>query len=291
MYDLLKHAAAQHGHRIAMLSVQRLAEVKAGFDQLGTDTSPYYHFGPRDGLGFEAKSVFAVATPCPSAALVVTVDDKKQSVAIPPTYIDHGRHHVVELYLTDALQDHRYNIAPGSKLPCKAIAAHAGLGFYGRNNILYVEGMGSFVDISLFYTDLPCSEDVFYPFKWMEPCENCLLCVANCPSAALTPEHDQVDAERCITNINERPEEFPQWVQPEWHNALVGCTRCQYICPVNQPYISPVEIIAELDEDETQRLLCGELTEEFYASLGMTWFHKLIPRNLSVLLKKDSLPK
>jgi hypothetical protein len=65
MLEALKAEAARRGDRLGAISFERLADVKRGFDELGIDTSPYFNFGSRDDLGFEARSVLAVATPCP----------------------------------------------------------------------------------------------------------------------------------------------------------------------------------------------------------------------------------
>ena len=44
-------------------------------------------------------------------------------------------------------------------LPLKLLAVHGGIAEYGRNNITYVSGMGSFMRLTAVYSDMPCETD------------------------------------------------------------------------------------------------------------------------------------
>jgi epoxyqueuosine reductase len=100
--------------------------------------------------------------------------------------------------------------------------------------------------------------------------------------------------EKCLTYHNEKEGEipFPEWIKPEWHNCIVGCIRCQAVCPANKPYLTQVGETAEFDEEETQLLLKGKPREQIPETtlkkmqlLSLTDYYGEIPRNLSVLLK------
>jgi len=69
---------------------------------------------------------------------------KRQSFTLPPTYTayDEKRLHVERL-VAEAVGAQGYRIATPS-LPLKLLAVRSGLARYGRNNITYVTGMGSF---------------------------------------------------------------------------------------------------------------------------------------------------
>jgi len=51
-----------------------------------------------------------------------------------------------------------------------------------------------------------------------------------------------IHAENWLGFLNEMEPDFPYWVQlqPDWHNALIGCMRCQFMYPVNKPYLGKI---------------------------------------------------
>lgn len=72
--------------------------------------------------------------------------------------------------LTKVLEPAGYQATP-SLLPLKSLAAHSGLAVYGRNNICYVPGMGSFLELVGLYSDLPCSEDTWQEARTIDKLE------------------------------------------------------------------------------------------------------------------------
>jgi len=286
MLESLKAEAAKRGDKLGAISVERLADVKRGFDELGMDTSPYFNFGPRDDLGFEARCVLAVAVPCPFHSVRFMPGGETRDVIIPPTYADMGgRHEATEAYLRAALEASGHKLANARALPCKPIAVHAGIAEYGRNDIAYAEGMGSFFDIALFFSDMTVNCDMFSPMKRMDACEGCSLCVENCPTGALSMNKELINSDICLTNINERDDGFPDWVRPEWHHVLAGCIKCQDVCPKNAPFLNNITELASFSEEETKAIMSGEITEELLAPLKLGWMSKSIPRNLKALLE------
>jgi len=286
--SVLRTTAQSHNDHLAALSVAHLPGVKQDFDRLGIDTSPYYRFTPPEDLGFTARAVIVVAAASPVASVAFNADGEKITVTIPPSYVDADKEDAVTLqYLRDALHGYGYAIAPAGGLPCKPIAVHAGLGVYGRNNLLYVEGMGSLLRLFLFFSDLPCPAENFTPLRRHPMCRSCDKCVSNCPSAALNHTNELVDADRCLCAVNESKADFPEWIKPEWHHAMIGCMRCQDICPINQPYLQKPQEIASYSTVQTLSFLRGELPEERLAVLGMGWYSAVLPRNLMALLPKN----
>jgi epoxyqueuosine reductase len=284
MFEELRSEAARQGLKLGAISVERLADVKRGFDVLGMDISPYFNFGPRDDLGFEARSVLAVAAPCPIQSVRFAPGGEARDVIIPPTYTDaDDRQGAIEALLRGALDARGYQLARANALPCKPIAVHAGIAEYGRNDIAYAEGMGSFFDIALFFSDMAIGFGVFSPLKRMDSCEGCTLCVENCPTGALSVNKEFINGDICLTNINERDDDFPDWIKPEWHHALAGCIKCQDVCPQNAPYINNVKEIASYSEEETRAIMRGDMPEELLAPMKLGWLSKIAPRNLKAL--------
>ena len=127
----------------------------------------------------------------------------------------------------------------------------------------------------------------------MAACENCSACRRNCPSGAISAERFLLYAERCITYHNEHPSDvpFPAWLDPSWHNCLLGCMYCQNVCPQNRDFWSWVEEGAEFSEKETGLFLQGVPLEQLPAAtaeklewLELTEYADVLPRNLRALL-------
>jgi epoxyqueuosine reductase len=101
-----------------------------------------------------------------------------------------------------------------------------------------------------------------------------------------------IHAERCITFLNEGNGEFPEWVDPAWHNSLVGCMKCQLVCPVNKRLIKWVEEGEDFNEAETELILSGvpldRIPSETAHKLKRCYMHEyldVLPRNLRAFLK------
>jgi epoxyqueuosine reductase len=82
-------------------------------------------------------------------------------------------------------------------------------------------------------------------------------------------------------------------MDPCWHNCLIGCSYCQNVCPQNRDLWQWVERGAEFSEEETALLLEGipldqlpAATVEKLKRLDLTEYARLLPRNLSALLRQ-----
>jgi formate hydrogenlyase subunit 6/NADH:ubiquinone oxidoreductase subunit I len=61
--------------------------------------------------------------------------------------------------------------------------------------------------------------------------------------------------------FKEMEPDIPYWVQlqPDWQNAFIGCMRCQFVCPVNKPYLDNIVAGPSLSEEETGLILNNTL--------------------------------
>ncbi len=246
------------------------------------------------------RSVIIVATPSPSTVTVkFDFKGKRIPLRIPSTYVDYNSAPVaLEKLLNGLVNPAGYHVESAQELPRKWLAARSGLGVYGRNNICYVDGFGSFVTLSSFISDIPCTGCDLHEIRQMEECKTCKACLNNCPTAAIRPDRFLVDNERCLTYFNEAGGEydFPEWVDESAHNSVVGCTRCQLVCPVNRQYINDISETIEFTEEETGLLLSGvkfeQLPEELAQKidkLNMRDYLSALPRNLSVLFSREGI--
>jgi epoxyqueuosine reductase len=180
-------------------------------------------------------------------------------------------------------------------LPLKLLAVRSGLGLYGRNNICYVPGFGSFLQLVAVYSDLPCDRDGWREAQMLERCQDCSACRLNCPTGAISSDRFLLRAERCIVFHNERKGSipFPAWMDSSWHNCLVGCLHCQRVCPENKDFLHWIEGREEFSEEETSLLLQGAALDELPSEtvgklekLDLIEYLDTLPRNLGVFFRK-----
>lgn len=237
-----------------------------------------------------AHSLIVVAVPQPLTRLTFKWHGKPHTADIPPTYI--GR--VDDARAADALEK---LFAPGGykvtrvRLPVKTLAVRNGLAQYGRNNITYIPGAGSFHRLLSFATDAPL-EDGWGDLKTMPACADCSRCAQACPTHCIPADRFLIHAENCLTFHNESASTFPDWIRPHWHNALVGCMRCQLACPVNKNRLKIAEGPA-FSETETGLLLqkhpmatLDGRTRRKLESVELDDSYQILSRNLAVLLTK-----
>jgi epoxyqueuosine reductase len=251
-----------------------------------------FAFSPPDSLP-QAMCLIVVAVPQPQFQIVFTWNGKTLPALVPPTYL-HGQKtdKQIQDVLAGILEPEGYRVAQAA-LPKKLLAVRSGLAAYGKNNITYVSGMGSFHRLAAFSSDLAPHQDHWQEAQMMAACENCSACRRNCPSGAISAERFLLHAERCITYHNEQPGDvpFPTWLDPSWHNCLLGCMCCQNVCPQNRDFWSWVEEGAEFSEKETGLLSQGVPLEQLPTAtaeklewLELTEYADVLPRNLRALL-------
>ena len=293
---------ADRGGRGAVVPVSRFADLRRDLDNLRHGDFHTRWLDKRaaiadqfvpDTLGFQPRSVIVVVLP--SVKVSIRFDDAGTPVEclVPPTYTDLDAPEAELLSdLNASLCLHGYSAAVvGNRLPAKLLAVHCGLALYGRNNIAFSEEFGSYMGVLMFYTDMPCGDTPWHPVGRLPICEKCYACIVACPTGAIDKNREIVDADRCLTALNEPPGVFPDWVTPDMHNCLVGCMKCQDCCPVNAPFRKLVTQGASFNGDATAELLGHRDGDTYSASLaaqigdaGLGDYAEVLPRNLKVLI-------
>ena len=252
-----------------------------------------FQFEPPESLP-KASTIIIIAFPQPIIQVSFHRNGDRSPLIIPPTYQFYPNT-VTERLLKKVLSQTGHRLAR-TILPLKLLAVRSGLGSYGRNNICYVPGMGSYHRLMAFFTDFPLTEDSWQSAKLMESCSRCSACLYSCPTGAITPNRFLIRAHRCLTYLNERPSEFPAWVNPSWHNALVGCMRCQEVCPANASFKKIIEPLDYFSKEES-RILLNEVNpaklslsmRKRLKKLGLWEYVDLLPRNIRLVM--DELKK
>jgi epoxyqueuosine reductase len=289
------------GYRGGIVSIEHLPqlqeEIEAHHRQGLLDETFYeerltgFAGGPPESLP-EARSLIVMGVRDPHVRFTFTWNGRRIPLTVPPTYL-HSRETDAEMarVLQEILGPADYRVAPAT-VPKKLLAAHSGLAGYGRNNVTYVAGMGSYYRLAAFASDLPCERDDWQEPRMLERCETCRACLRRCPTGAISPERFLLHAERCITFLNEKPgeEPFPAWLHASWHNCLVGCLHCQEVCPETRDVATWVKEGAEFSSEETALLLDGVPVDQLPAGLvrklgkwDLNDLLDILPRNLAVL--------
>ncbi|MEJ2736961.1 MAG: 4Fe-4S double cluster binding domain-containing protein [Anaerolineae bacterium] len=301
MFAELFPQLTEQGYQGRIVPIEHLAdlreEIEGRYKQGMLDPELYelylteFDFRPPGTLP-EARSILVVAVPQPRVRVTFGWDGGSVQADIPPTYGEEKKDRRVRERLAQVLAPAGARIAE-ARLPKKLLATRSGLAVYGKNNITYVPGLGSFYGLVAMYSDLAAREDPWQEPMMMERCESCSACLRHCPTGAIAAYRFLLHAERCLTFLNEKPADvpFPGWLDPVWHNCLVGCLHCQRVCPENREVWPWVEEGAEFSREETALLLEGcpvdrlpEGTAEKLERLDVEGLKDLLPRNLEALL-------
>ncbi len=240
----------------------------------------------------EARSVVIAAAARPLTQATLTLDGQRHTVAVPPHYAGYfAAAHQLTAAVATALAPAGHGAAKIAP-PLKTLAAGSGLARYGRNNIAYVAGFGSYLVLAACASDAPPPPDA----AWGEPhllerCERCSACLRACPTGAIHADRFLLQADRCLTWVNEDEAPFPAWVDPAWHTCAVGCLRCQQVCPedaVVDLRVTPPEVF---DEAESRLILAAAdaaalaaATREKLARCGLDYSAALVARNIRALI-------
>jgi epoxyqueuosine reductase len=293
----------EKGYKGKIVNAKRIPDIHKDIQNLYNQNQfdPEFYEEYRKYLDFkvkadlpEIKSLFIISKPQPQFEAIFHWKNEKISLLIPPTYI-HGERVINEMVeLVNNLLDNNGYKAVYAMLPQKTLAAHCGLAEYGRNNITYVSDMGSFHRLTTLYSDFPFEEDNWQQRKMMDLCKECSACVRECPTGAIPTDRFLLRVERCLTYHNEHPPEipFPDWIDPKWHNCLIGCLHCQKICPANKKTINWIEPGPEFSEEETKMIIeqidLDQLPVETKSKIetnDLIDIYDILPRNLGVFLK------
>ncbi|GDX33948.1 epoxyqueuosine reductase [Actinomycetes bacterium] len=118
-------------------------------------------------------------------------------------------------------------LADDNSLVDREVAYQAGLGWYGKNANLLIEGAGSYFVLGSVLTDAPLAPST----KTVEDgCGSCRRCIDNCPTQAIVAP-GVVDARKCLAWLLQKPGVFDSAYRIALGDRLYGCDDCQEVCP------------------------------------------------------------
>jgi len=276
--DVADESAPEFEYKYSTFSVEHLKEVNTWFGNLRSEgklsTNKTFQsyiggfiFNP-DAYMLGAKSVIVFAVPDKIQSIIFNHHGKKYTLLIPCGYSDNGLTGPMlrKRIKKDIIKDPSKKLKGRLRLPLKTLAVRSGLAEYGKNNIAYVNGYGSFHALYGLLTDKEL-DDNWGPLKMLRLCKGCSICIKECPTRCIRESNFVIDVGRCITLYNELPDAMPGWINPKAHNALAGCLKCQFDCPGNAEGIKHINRIAEMSEEETEFILKEGKDKEFHAKI------------------------
>ncbi len=115
----------------------------------------------------------------------------------------------------------------------RSAAAHAGVGWIGKNTCVIRQGTGSWLLLGVVVTSLAVAAD--RPLQIAaDRCGSCTRCIDACPTDALVAPR-QMDASRCIAYLTiEKKGAIPEDLREGIGRQVFGCDICQDVCPWNR---------------------------------------------------------
>lgn len=295
-------------YKYKTVAVEHLKELKEDIDELDRQGQLSHNERYR---GYLSPSRFILPQAFPDAKFIIIIarfsplmlvdfhlHGEKYEVMLPPESYFNGmtNNDWIELIEAQITKLSGYRIEGVEKIPLKRLTVRSGLAKYGGNNICYVDEMGSFVSLHAFFTDFEFSEDNWQDVELMDSCEACGICMNECPCGCIREENFVIDAPKCISWHNERKGDFPEWMDPGTHNALLGCMRCQMSCPENDVALKFIGRFEDVTERDTLNILDGmaggiDLKSsvckifEIRTKAELEDFMPVLQRNLSVLIR------
>jgi epoxyqueuosine reductase len=290
--------ALVNGEQATLIPIHQLQRVRNEIDRFKrhADLNGFQQWIVNDlyefdvpNVGFSVQSIILLAIPHPFYAHVELIYHGKTYHCLSLVMSDFD---TTENNLKKVLRSEDYHMIATQNIPLKRLAVHSGFAVYGRNNICYIDGMGSNFSFIAYFSDIPCDDEYGTDVIMASLCATCHACVNNCPTGAIQKHRFLVDNEKCLSYLNESGEPFPEWLPKTVHHCVYDCLKCQMTCPMNKEQVKHVVGPIQFTESETQMLLSGVHVEEFSASLKKKahylGFHQWpdgIARNIRVLIE------
>ncbi len=176
-----------------------------------------------------------------------------------------------------------------SPLVDRWLAYKAGLGFFGKNNLLIHPVYGSYFFIGSLLLNIPLTPDA----PMQERCGRCNACINACPGGALSEDFG-FDYRWCISYLTQKKSfSLAEKQIMEKQNSVYGCDVCQKVCPHNQKLPdTPIEgfykkMILGLEQCELENMSNREFKKR-YQNYAFSWCSKqTILKNFDAISKEN----
>ncbi len=275
MENALREWAEKRGGRIAWAGAAALRETfgrlarmrdAGAFDPAFFETNLAWALRPETIAAALQGTRTAIVAALPRPAHLVTFEHEggEHDLVLPPTY------HRYTAFFKDAADD----LSPFAggrlklrvlKAPLKTLAVALGVVRYGKNNVTYADGIGSYLQLVGLAADVAIdggAGDTATGFDFesapesfgrliLDRCRDCRICGAACPARAIGADRFLLHTERCLTVASENEGPLPPEFGRLKTRCLVGCLVCQEVCPVNKGMLGFKRLPIRFTADET----------------------------------------
>ncbi|MEL7610136.1 MAG: 4Fe-4S double cluster binding domain-containing protein [Bacillota bacterium] len=241
-----------------------------------------------------AKSIVVLAYDYVQCAFPATLIGKVARV-YQSRSMNAQRHRIAGLRLQavkEFIRSKGINIGPSMMLPERRLGMRAGISNIGRNNFAFVDGIGSFINLSAIVVDRVLEYDAPAPPICKCP-RGCTACMDACPTRAIYAPF-RLDPRRCINfNTSMTKEEIgfgvtdniPPEIRKHMAQAIFGCDICQEVCPRNAKRLKmelPKDPLLEVISKSFSLVSVLHMKEDYFEEYvqPMTYNFGLEPRYL-----------
>lgn len=157
----------------------------------------------------------------------------------------------------------------------RLLAYNAGLGFFGKNNLLINEDIGSYFFIGEILTDAIIEGDKIKNSK----CISCDRCIEKCPTHALN-ENGILNAKRCLSYLTQS-KKVDENDYKYFNNCIYGCDICISVCPYNNKIKT---IKNDIDYEEFLNMSDEEYKKKYSSNSSYWRGKKVLDRNINIYL-------
>ena len=232
------------------LEIKRLARF-FGADIVGiTEIDPRWHYSHRP----DTTSMTPVKEPMPEGCTHVIVMGHAMDFDLVETYPsalagaatgrEYSHEAAICIQLASYIRNLGFQAIPSMNDTALVIpyAIKAGLGEYGRNQMVLTPELGPRVRFSKVFTNLPLAADAPRRIGLANYCNSCDICARACPPKALPmgpPDMgpDNVSAIRGVCKWTSDAEKCFGY----WAKLKSDCAICMRVCPFNRRYAGPAD--------------------------------------------------
>ena len=263
------------------------------FDEVGIiDTKTYQREAKRLNkklldTNYETMVVVALAYP--------KRDFKHTSTHLVPSFYTFGSdyHQVLKKRIKTVMKEIKvsYELGVDNHPYDERLAATlAGVGFFGKNQLIINKKLGSYMFLGIVLIDLKIDKEFILDLA--DDCGTCDICIKACPTNAL--EEGRYHLQKCISYFNQEKVALTD-EQIDVNHCLFGCDICQVVCPKNIGKGIKLHEEFELSGKEMVSIedlftLSNKVFHHKYQDMSYLWKGKtILMRNaLTLMLKKKN---